>query len=231
MRLLSSLLLISVLAVPLAARAQSPVVVELYTSQGCSSCPPADVLLGELKERNDIIALSLHVDYWDYLGWKDIFASPQFTERQRKYTRVRGGRSVYTPQMVIQGVGQGVGSRRKVIAELISAGLQQVSDVAVEASRSGKSIEIRLRAGTGTAVQMVVQLVEYTPVEKVEIKRGENAGKTLEYHNVVRRWDVVGKWDGKADVTLQAQSESDLPVAIIVQAEGNGPILAAFALE
>ncbi len=227
MRLLSSLVLILVLAVPLTARAQSPVVVELYTSQGCSSCPPADVFLGKLKDRDDLIVLSLHVDYWDYLGWKDKFGSPQNTSRQRSYARARGSRSIYTPQIVVQGVGQGVGSHRSEVNDLIDASAKTTSNVKIEARRVQGKVEIRLSADARETVRCVIQLVEYSPLERVTIKRGENSGKTLDYHNVVRHWNEVGTWNGRGDAVFLVDSKSDLPAVIIVQALDSGPILAA----
>jgi hypothetical protein len=231
MRLVSMILFAAMLALPLAARAQSPVVVELFTSQGCSSCPPADTLLGELSKRDGVIALSLHVDYWDYLGWKDVFASPQNTRRQRGYSHARGSMSVYTPQVVVQGLGQGVGSRRNDVEKLIAAGEKQSSHVVLSASRTGRNIEIRVSSGPQDSEPWVIQLVEYSPLEQVEVKRGENAGRTLSYYNVVRKWTEVATWDGQSDVVIQARSKTDLPVVVIVQAKESGPILAALKLD
>jgi len=230
MRLLLLALIAAMFALPFTARAQSSVVVELFTSQGCSSCPPADALLGELAQRDNVIALSLHVDYWDYLGWKDVFASPQNTQRQRDYSHVRGSKSIYTPQVVVQGVGQGVGSRRNEVEKLISAGALQTNQVVLAASRAGRDVEIRLNTGSEVYGPCVVQLVEYSPVEKVVIKRGENAGRTLSYYNVVRRWTKVKTWDGSSELVIRTQSQTDLPLVVIVQTEGSGPILAAVKL-
>ncbi|MFQ5624614.1 MAG: DUF1223 domain-containing protein [Paracoccaceae bacterium] len=222
----------AVLAVsPLAGNAGSPVVVELFTSQGCSSCPPADAVLGELAERDDVLALSLHVDYWDYLGWKDAFALPKFTRRQRNYAHAFGNRSIYTPQIVVQGAEDVVGSRKRKIGTLIARHAAAGSGADLSARRSGADIAISLKPGGTPAGKCVVHLVEYAPEMKASITRGENAGLSLTYHNVVRRWIAVGDWDGRSAVTLHAESTSGLPVAVIVQAENSGPIMAAAKLK
>ena len=120
--------------------ADSPVVVELFTSQGCSSCPPADKMLHALAERDDVIALALHVDYWDYIGWKDVFAQAKFSKRQREYAVVGGRRSVYTPQMVVNGVTDVVGGKPMKLSEAISAHAANPSPVDVSLKRDGNTI-------------------------------------------------------------------------------------------
>ena len=136
---------------PVVAKAENPVVVELYTSQGCSSCPPADRLLASLAAHEDIIALALHVDYWDYLGWADGFADPEFSNRQRRYARVWGERSVYTPQMVVQGANYMVGSRNDEIQRQIMQAEEVGPKVALTALNDGRGINIRMEALGSTA--------------------------------------------------------------------------------
>ena len=121
MKILISMVFAAFAAISVPATAQSPVVVELFTSQGCSSCPPADKLMHELAKRDDVIALALHVDYWDYIGWKDVFAQPEFTARQRAYARLGNRKMIYTPQMVINGRDHVVGSNPKDTNALISS--------------------------------------------------------------------------------------------------------------
>ena len=128
------------------AAAGEAVVVELFTSQGCSSCPPADRILGELAERDDVIALALHVDYWDYLGWKDEFASPQYTKRQRAYARAAGERTIYTPQMVIGGQDHVIGSRPMKVSQAIQKHIAKAQPVRVQLKRNGDTLTIVARA-------------------------------------------------------------------------------------
>ncbi|WP_342781703.1 DUF1223 domain-containing protein [Aquicoccus porphyridii] len=204
------------------------VVVELFTSQGCSSCPPADAFLHELAKREDVLALSLHVDYWDYIGWKDVFGQAKFSKRQKSYARVAGRRSVYTPQMVIQGQDHVVGNHPMDVTDLIAQHGVQAQDVTLHVSRSGGEVVIR-----GTArvpAPMLVQLVEYSPREEVMIKKGENAGHSYVYANVARNWHRLGQWDGKAGLDMRAPLEQGFEAAVIVQRFGKhgfGPIAAA----
>ncbi|MFV1877224.1 DUF1223 domain-containing protein [Nioella sp.] len=215
-----------------AARADSPVVVELFTSQGCSACPPADALLTQLAGRDDVIALALHVDYWDYIGWADTFASGQFTRRQHAYARHAGQRMVYTPQMIVGGVERVVGYEPMDVAELIAQ--YRVVDYPVEVSLSRVEGGIVLRAVASMALEepgMVVQIVRYMPSEMVEIRRGENAGRTVEYSNIVTEWMRVGTWSGAEPYELQLVDNSALPIAAIVQMTGPGQILGAARLD
>lgn len=215
-----------------AARADSPVVVELFTSQGCSACPPADALLTQLAGREDVIALALHVDYWDYIGWADTFASGQFTRRQHAYARHAGQRMVYTPQMIVGGVERVVGYEPMDVAELIAQ--YRVVDYPVEVSLSRVEGGIVLRAVASMALEepgMIVQIVRYMPSEMVEIRRGENAGRTVEYSNIVTEWMRVGDWSGAEPYELQLVDDSALPIAAIVQMAGPGQILGAARLD
>ncbi|MFT6912775.1 MAG: hypothetical protein ACJAQW_001380 [Paracoccaceae bacterium] len=214
------------------AEGQNTVVVELYTSQGCSSCPPADALLKRLALRDDVIALALHVDYWDYIGWKDNFAQPAFTKRQKAYARVAGARSIYTPQIIIGGVAHVVGARPMDVADFVMEQKSQARSVDLKASRAGEQISIRASkvAGTGQG-DMIVQLVRYIPNAMVEIKTGENAGKTLEYVNVVTQLSVVGTWTGRRDLALDVPVQGNDPAVIIVQKADHSSILAAIKVQ
>ena len=162
------------LTLPGAALAQSaPVVVELFTSQGCSSCPPADKLMHDLAKREDVIALALHVDYWDYIGWKDLFADPEHTKRQQRYA-FRGGRDVvYTPQMIINGQDDVVGARAMELAEIIAAHAERGSPVTLRATRAGDAVQIEASAAEGAAPgRLVVQLVRFTPLGREALLQG-----------------------------------------------------------
>lgn len=210
---------------------RSPVVVELYTSQGCSSCPPADAVLAQIARRTDVIALALHVDYWDYIGWKDTFADPAYAKRQRAYARVAGARTVYTPQMIVGGMDHLVGVRTKELEALIGrfAAKSQTVDLALD--RSGATVRVAAHADAPLSNGAVVQLVRYSPMNHVEIRQGENAGRTIDYANVVTEWRVVADWDGRANLSLDVDAPGDAPVVIILQEPGPGRILAAEVLQ
>ncbi|MHC0053145.1 DUF1223 domain-containing protein [Actibacterium sp. D379-3] len=210
--------------------AAAPVVVELFTSQGCSSCPPADELLAELARRDDVIALALHVDYWDYIGWKDQFADPSFTDRQKAYARAVGSRSIYTPQMVIGGAEHVVGHRPMELAELIQTHRAQPAPVTLTLVRDGARLRVTASALRPLPRGMVLQLVRYIPEQTVQITRGENAGRTIRYSNIVTGWNPVAKWDGRAPLSLSFDLTGDAPVVAILQEQGHGPILAAARL-
>ena len=179
-----------------AGDAQPKGVVELFTSQGCSSCPPADEALGELVKQGDVVALSYHVDYWNYLGWKDTFSSPQSTERQYEYAHVLGRKSVYTPQAIINGRAHMNGADIDGINAKIDAfehagrGLT----VPVEAVRDGEKIKIDIGAGEGKAN---ILLVYFDRENTVDIKRGENRGRSITYWHSVKDMQTIGMWDGK----------------------------------
>ena len=215
-----------------AAAAQGPVVVELFTSQGCSNCPPVDALLGELADHDDVIALALHVDYWDYIGWADTFADPAFTARQHGYARAAGSTVVYTPQMVIGGQAHMVGNQPMAVFSEIMEHAEAPDPVALEVTREGEDywLEAEMREGASADV-MVVQLVRYTPMEEVAIRRGENANQTFQYHNIVRDWQIVAEWDGRSRFSAQISRLGSEPHVVIVQEAGHGPIMAAARLD
>ncbi len=218
-----------------AAAGEARTVVELFTSQGCSSCPPADAYLGELAARDDLIALSFHVDYWNYIGWRDPFSKRQWSLRQRAYGDTLKRRYVYTPQMVIDGVAEAVGSKRARVAELIDAALRR-NKIAVEISHPDRdTIHIRVPAEAGYAgPAATVWLAFYDYERTTAIEAGENDGVRLTNTNIVRSMARIGTWRG-------AVMEWTLPVeavggagrdgcAILVQAGGNGRIIGAVAL-
>jgi hypothetical protein len=219
------------LTAPVQAQGQSAVVVELYTSQGCSSCPPADALLAGLTNDPRVIPLALHVDYWDYLGWKDKFADPKFTARQKAYAHHARDKMVYTPQMVIGGQTRIVGSRVGELENAIRQAAAVAAAVELDLSRQGNDIMIRAKATRPLSQKMVVQLVRYKAEQEVAIKRGENAGKTITYRNIVTSWQVVGSWSGAAPLALQARADGSDSAVVIIQSEGPAEILAAARLK
>lgn len=172
-------------------------VVELFTSQGCSSCPPADAVLGELASQGDVVALAYHVDYWNYLGWKDTFSSEQSTKRQYDYARTLGRKSVYTPQAVVNGRDHLNGADRRGINAKMDTfkGAGRGLVVSVDAVREGDKIKIGIGSGEGKAN---ILLVYFDRENTVDVKRGENRGKKLTYWNSVKDIQTVAMWDGEA---------------------------------
>ncbi|SFE14856.1 DUF1223 domain-containing protein [Roseivivax sediminis] len=220
--------LCTALAGPLAAD-ERPIVVELYTSQGCSSCPPADRMLRELGEDADVIPLALHVDYWDYIGWKDSFAQPRFTARQKGYARAAGRSSIYTPQMVVNGTDDIVGNRPKDLKRTVAQHRARTTPVEIEVERRGEVLHLSLETETPVAASKIY-LVRYAPSETVAIRRGENAGRKIEYTHIVTDWDVIGHWDGASAHHAEIAIEGDAPAVVLVQVEGYGEVLAAARL-
>ncbi|MHA1165105.1 MAG: DUF1223 domain-containing protein [Alphaproteobacteria bacterium] len=224
----------SLTAAPGHAIAKSKVVIELFTSQGCSSCPPADRLVGKLAERSDVIALTFPVDYWDYLGWKDTLASPAYSKRQRSYARARGDGQVYTPQIVVGGVAHVVGSHVSAVKKAIlkSAG-QDTAGVSLTMHTEGDTIIIKAGAAPeGMRVKpATIWLALVKKSATVEIKRGENRGSTITYHRVVKNMTPVGQWTGEK-VTIKLpknhlQSTDTDGCTVLLQQDQAGPILAA----
>ncbi|MFC4271986.1 DUF1223 domain-containing protein [Sneathiella chungangensis] len=207
---------------------QPSTVVELYTSQGCSSCPPADELLGELVKNDDVLGLSFGVTYWDYIGWKDIFGSSDNDARQVEYRGRFNSRYVYTPQMVVAGTEHIVGSDRSGVEGLIAKHEGHAKSLLLDWTLNGDDLDIRLPAGTGKATVWVVDIDRQ---RDVNIRRGENTGRIITYHNVVRKIRPLGDWTGEAksiQVNLaDMRAEGRDGCAIIVQQDGYGPILAA----
>ncbi len=210
--------------------AGSPVVVELFTSQGCSSCPPADAILHELAEREDVIALALHVDYWDYIGWKDTFADPAYAERQRGYARVAGRRSIYTPQMIVNGQTSVVGARAMQIADAIRMHAAAESPVSVALERDEDVLSIKAHKSDAVSGPLFVHMLRYAPRSDAKITRGENAGRSLTYANVARDWQVLHEWHSDDALALTSPISGDAPVVILVQSGAHGAILGAARL-
>jgi len=220
----------AVAIMPVTARAETPVVVELFTSQGCSSCPPADALMVKLVQREDVIGLALHVDYWDYIGWKDEFGDPAYTRRQKGYARTGARKMIYTPQMIINGQQDVVGARAMEVVDLINQHKNKPRKVAVQAKRTDGRIVINVQPLTGLGEDLGpydIHLVRYTPTRTSKITRGELAGRVLEYVNIVDDWTVLDQWDGKSATSLSADIEGDRPVVVLIQRPEFGAILAA----
>ncbi len=205
----------------------SGTVVELYTSQGCSSCPPADEYLRKLAEEPGVIALALHVDYWDYIGWTDKFGDEKFTARQKAYAHAVKSNTIYTPQMIVGGVDQVEGTDPAMVEAAIRRHQQASPMVALQLMRHGTDLMIAAQANPPLEAPLRVQLVRYHPMASVAIRDGENAGRVLDYANVVTSWTLLGQWDGQADLHLTAPVEGEDPVVVILQAEGPGKIYAA----
>lgn len=227
-RLLTILSFLGLFQAPTVFAQNGPVVVELYTSQGCSSCPPADAMLHDLAKRDGVIALALHVDYWDYIGWKDSFGRPENTARQHAYARAANATTVYTPQMVIGGLDHVIGSRPMQVMDVVQAHSAQPNPVVVDVARRGNRLSIT--AETRRRGNYTVQLVRYIPEQTVAISRGENAGRNLSYANIVTAWDVLDRWDGRDDLDMDVSVSGDQPIVVIIQQSTNGPIVGAAQL-
>jgi len=210
---------------------RSAVVVELFTSQGCSSCPPADEFFAVLAGDPDVIPLALHVDYWDYIGWADKFADPMFTERQKDYARAKGSRTIYTPQLIVGGLDRVEGNQPAEVEALIRRHMEAPQGVTLTLKRKGDVVEIAAVAQSPFDGPARVQLVRYRPVETVLIERGENAGRTVTYHNIVTSWQALGDWTGEDPLDLEAAAPGNDPAVVIVQQRGPSAILAAARID
>ena len=211
------------------AVAADPVVVEFYTSQGCSSCPPADAYFATLTQDPAVLPLALHVDYWDYIGWEDRFASPAHTARQKAYARAVQSRTIYTPQMIVQGAQRVEGNDPQAVAQAIARAQAEPDLLALGLQRDGATLRITAPA-LALPGPVVVQLVRYRPEEVVDIAHGENAGQRVTYRNIVTDWQPVGTWTGAEVLDLAVPVEGEAPGAVILQAQGPGAILAAARL-
>ncbi|MBE0414148.1 thioredoxin family protein [Yoonia sp.] len=205
-----------------------PVVIELYTSQGCSACPPADAMLAELAKRDDVIALALHVDYWDYIGWEDVFADPAYSARQHAYANAARVAAVYTPQMIINGQDHVVGSRTMQVMDRLQA--QQAKGLPLRVTMTRQANRVLIAAPPTESGDYVVQLVRYTPEQTMVIARGENAGHEYTYTNTVTSLNVIHRWDGASALGIDAPAEGTDPVVVIIQKAGHGAIVAAAEL-
>ncbi len=198
-------------------------VVELFTSQGCSSCPPADKVLGEVTNQGGVLALAFHVDYWDRLGWKDTFSSKAYTQRQRGYAAGFQTGTIYTPQFIVNGLAEpgsaSSKSIRSAISELGSRG--HSLNVPVDLTLNGGKLAINTGAGSGNAS---VILVTYVRSKVVDIERGENAGRKIEYRNAVTSVRTVGKWNGtKASFNVPVGGASGVAVLLQKANSAGGP--------
>ncbi len=210
---------------------QPVVVVELYTSQGCSSCPPADEFLAQLATVPGVLPLALHVDYWDYIGWEDSFAQAKFTERQHSYARAVGDHMVYTPQMIVAGTDRVEGNNAAKVNTIVTAHLGLAPQLDLQVTRAGDQISISATAAKALGGPIVVQLVRYVPSETVSIERGENAGKSVTYRNIVTEWSSLGEWSGDADLAITAPVSGTAPLVVILQKAGPSEIIAAARIE
>jgi len=216
-------LAIAALASTGAAAAEPLAVVELFTSQGCSSCPPANANLIKIKDRPGVLALSFNVTYWDYLGWKDTFGKKEFTQRQVTYEPPLGQSGPFTPQVVVNGAADTVGNKLSQIDALLATSAPR-SAPAVRLSKNNVEIGV----GPAPAGGADVWLVRYRPgVIEVPVARGENSGHTLGHANVVRSLTRLGSWKGDGAKLAVPSAGQGLATAILVQARNGGPILAA----
>ena len=208
----------------------APVVVELFTSQGCNSCPPADALLGELAGQPGVIALEMHIDYWDYIGWKDPYADPALTKRQRSYAKRLNQRYVYTPQMVIDGRINVIGSQRSKVLEAVetAASSRKALDVRFVEDEGGKIV---IPAGHAPDGGAAVWLAVFDRQHDTEVLRGENAGRKLSNYHVVRQLARIGTWRGEQmEIPFDMAAATALGrdgCAVIVQQSPTGAVLGA----
>src|SRR3984885_2465646 len=228
----------AIVAVADPAQPDPRALVELFTSQGCSSCPAADKVLGELAKDPNVIAISLPIDYWDYLGWKDTLADSRFTARQKAYSRARGDRDVDTPQVIVNGSAHVIGSDRTKIEGAIDTTKQHdgVMSVPVSMTVSGKQINVSVAASNkGPAAKHgEVWICSVSKSVPIAIGRGENRGREVTYHNVVRNLLKGGDWNGTAGswtVPIENISREGVDAAVVYVQDGNrenpGPMLGA----
>src|ERR1700744_5031910 len=227
----------AIVAVIRPAHADPRAVVELFTSQGCSSCLPADKIIGELAKDPSIIAMSMPIDYWDYLGWKDTLADSRFSARQKAYSLMRGDRDVYTPQVVVNGSFHVIGSDRAGIERAIDVTRESdgVMSVPVSMKLNGKQITVSVAASKApVATHAEVWICSISKAIPISIGRGENRGREITYHNVVRNVLKVGDWNGSAGswtVPLENVSREGIAAAAVFVQDGSrgrpGPMLGA----
>ncbi len=216
----------AIVAIIRPAHADPRAVVELFTSQGCSSCPPADKIIGELAKDPNVIALSMPIDYWDYLGWKDTLADSRFSARQKAYSKMRGDRDVYTPQVVVNGTVHVIGSDREGIDDAIkdTAKSDGVMSVPVTMTLSGKQINVSVAASKAAAAQGEIWICSVSKAIPISIGRGENRGREVTYYNVVRNLLKVGDWNGSSGswtVPLENISRDGVDAAVVYVQDGN----------
>ena len=217
----SALGVCAIVAIIRPAHADPRAVVELFTSQGCSSCPPADKIIGELAKDPNVIALSMPIEYWDYLGWKDTLADSRFSARQKAYSQMRGDRDVYTPQVIVNGSANVIGSDRAAIDSAILATQKTsgVMSVPVTMTMSGKQINVSVAASKAAApAHGEVWICSVSKAVPISIGRGENRGREVTYYNVVRNILKVGDWNGSSGswtVPLENISRDGVDAAVV----------------
>ena len=215
----------------IAGETREPIVVELFTSQGCSSCPQADAFLGELQSHQDVVAMSFNIDYWDYIGWRDTLASHENTLRQQAYSKVLSTHQVYTPEMVVDGDEDIPGNQRDNALQLIEKCKHEdvAERVPVTLRLVGDDVDVAL--GAGPRREATVWMAHTLGARTVNVASGENRGRTLTYHNVVRSFAAVGKWSGEAmslRLPLKGQpGENSDGIVVWVQSGDMGQILGA----
>jgi hypothetical protein len=210
------------------AHADPRAVVELFTSQGCSSCPPADRIIGELANDPSVIALSMPIDYWDYLGWKDTLADSRFSARQKAYSQMRGDREVYTPQVIVNGSAHVIGSDRAGIERAMgdTRQIDGVMSVPVSMTFAGKQVNVSVAASSKglAAAHGEVWICAISKAVPISIGRGENSGRQITYYNVVRNLLKVGDWNGSPGswtVPLENISREGVDAAVVYVQDGN----------
>jgi hypothetical protein len=235
--LLAALLAAAMAVLPAAAgeiRVNPKAVVELFTSQGCSSCPKADAKFAELKGRQDVIALAWHVDYWDYIGWPDTFGAAENSDRQRAYAESWGSSRIFTPQMIVNGLKGVVGSRDNDVEGALAEARLELP-VKLELKGDMLKVSVAAKPGSGSAM---VWLVTYKDHAAVLIERGENAGKTIDYTQIVTGKQMLGAWEGAEGTTLklplsELSANGSNGAVILVQSDKDGlpgPILGAASI-
>lgn len=234
----------------------APAVIELYTSQSCAACPPADALLAGLRGRDDVLPLSFHVDYWDYLGWNDMFARPEFTNRQKRYAYRDRARAIYTPQIIVNGMDSPQELRPADLMDLVAAHRAHPAVVRLSAKTSATDTGAKDHHVTLSLVPpendpphdspptprpALVLLVDYLPERAVTMKEGENRGKTVVYYNIVTDLRAIAEWDGQTPLRLgmhfRPVDHQEIRHAVLVQERAGpdgtlpGAVLAALRLD
>jgi hypothetical protein len=234
----SALGVCAIIAIIRPVHADPRAVVELFTSQGCESCPPADKVLGELAKDPSVIAMSMPIDYWDYLGWKDTLADARFSARQKAYSRMRGDRDVYTPQAIINGSVHVIGSDRTSIEDAIAETSKSggVMTLPVTMTQAGKQLTVSVATSNKIPAAMhgEVWICSISKAVPISISRGENRGREITYHNVVRNLLKVGDWNGSSGtwtVPLENVAREGVDGAVVYVQDGSrdkpGPMLGA----
>lgn len=208
-----------------------PIVVELFTSEGCSSCPPADAYMGELVRQKDVLALTFHVDYWDYIGWKDRFADPAYTQRQRYYASVFGSHTVYTPQMVVGGALDVVGSDKEGVGQALNVARARLTTYEISLEKRGDAYYAILPEAPISGAANI-WAIAYESQDASQADAGENAGRHLPSFNIARNLKLIGQWNGQqTEFAIPALAKDKVPdgIAILANLNQSGQIVAATA--